>query len=93
MKQHTLSRNLHGSRPARPTRPLISSMFLSIRSRVLLLVLATLLPGLLGVAWLISSTYSAEREAHERSLRDTARAVSQVVDSELMRRATIARVL
>jgi len=68
-------------------------MFLSIRTRVLLLVLATLLPGMLGVAWLISTTYSAEREANERTLRDTARAISQVVDAELMRRATIARVL
>jgi len=68
-------------------------MFFSIRSRVLLLVLATLLPGMLGVTWLISTTYSAEREANERTLRDTARAVSQVIDSELMRRATIARVL
>ena len=68
-------------------------MFFSIRSRVLLLVLATLLPGMLGLAWLLSHTYSAEREANERTLRETARAVSQVIDGELLRRATIARVL
>jgi len=68
-------------------------MFLSIRSRVLLLVLATLLPGMLGVGWLISHTYSAERKANERTLRETARAISHVVDGELLRRVIIARVL
>jgi len=68
-------------------------MFLSIRSRVLLLVFATLLPAMLGVAWLISSTFSAEREANERTLRETGRALSQVIDGELMRRVTIASVL
>ena len=68
-------------------------MFASIRSRVLLLVLAVLLPGMLGVAWLISSTYDAERQANERTLRETARAISLVIDGELLRRATIARVL
>ncbi len=69
------------------------SMFPSIRSRVLFLVLAVLLPGMLGVAWLIGSTFDAERQAHERTLRDTGRAISQVIDGELQRRATIARVL
>jgi len=69
------------------------SMFPSIRSRVLFLVLAVLLPGMFGVGWLISSTYDAERQANERTLRDTARAVSQVIDSELLRRATMASVL
>jgi len=68
-------------------------MLLSIRSRVLLLVFATLLPAMLGVAWLISSTFSAEREANERTLRETGRALSQVIDGELMRRVTIASVL
>jgi len=76
---------------ARPDKA--PSMSFSIRSRVLLLVLAVLLPGMLGVAWLISSTYDAERQANERTLRETARAFSQVIDGELMRRATIARVL
>ena len=59
----------------------------------MLLVLAVLLPGMLGVAWLIKVTYAAEREAHERTLRETARAVSQIIDGELLRRATIVRVL
>lgn len=68
-------------------------MPVSIRSRLLLLVLSIILPGMLGVAWLIASTYEAERDAHERTLRDTARALSLLVDGELTRRAAIAHVL
>jgi signal transduction histidine kinase/ActR/RegA family two-component response regulator len=68
-------------------------MPVTIRSRLLLLVLSVLLPGMLGVAWLVASTYEAEREAHERTLRDTSRAISMLVDGELDRRAAIAHVL
>ena len=68
-------------------------MPVTIRSRLLLLVLSVLLPAGLGVAWLIGRTFQAEREAHERTLRETARAMSMVVDRELARRATIAQVL
>ena len=68
-------------------------MPVTIRSRLISLVLAVLLPALLGLAWLIGSTYEAEREAHQRNLRDTARAMSMLVDGELLRRATIAHVL
>ncbi|MDO9095171.1 MAG: response regulator [Rubrivivax sp.] len=68
-------------------------MPVTIRSRLLLLVLAVLLPGLLGVAWLIGSTFKAEQEAHGRALGETARALSQVVASELTQRAVVARVL
>ncbi|MBW8846738.1 MAG: response regulator [Burkholderiales bacterium] len=68
-------------------------MPVTIRSRLLLLVLAVLLPGMLGVGWLISSTYEAERDAHQRTLRDTSRALSMLIDGELSRRATIAHVL
>ncbi|MCY7316176.1 MAG: response regulator [Rubrivivax sp.] len=68
-------------------------MLVSIRSRLLTLVLAVLLPGLLGAAWLVGRTFQAERDAHERTLRETSRALSQVIDAELTRRATLARVL
>jgi len=68
-------------------------MFVSIRSRVILLVLAALLPGMLGLAWLIQDIYAAERQANERTLRESSRALSLAIDSELLRRATIARVL
>jgi signal transduction histidine kinase len=65
----------------------------TIRSRLLLLVMAVLLPGLGGTAWLIASTLDAEQRAGERGLRDTARALSMVVDRELSHRAAVARVL
>ncbi|KQW52023.1 hypothetical protein ASD88_05345 [Pelomonas sp. Root662] len=52
-----------------------------------------LLPGMLGVAWLIADSYAAERDTHERSLRDTATALSMLVDGELLRRAAVAHVL
>ncbi|MDR7331278.1 ATP-binding protein [Roseateles asaccharophilus] len=68
-------------------------MPVTLRSRLLMLVLSVLLPGLLGLAWVIFSTYEAERNAHEANLRDTTRALSQLVDGELARRGTIAQVL
>ena len=68
-------------------------MPVTIRSRLLLLVLSVLLPGLLGLVWLIATTFQGERAAYERNLRDTARALSQVVNGELEQRTTLARVL
>jgi len=68
-------------------------MPVTIRSRLLLLVLSVLLPGLLGASWLIANTFETERSAHERNLRDTARELSMVVDRELAQRAAVARVL
>jgi len=68
-------------------------MSVSIRSQLLLLVLAVLLPGLVGLAFFIGGAYEAEREANTRTLRDTARALALVVDVELRKRAAVARVL
>ncbi|MGQ3051529.1 MAG: ATP-binding protein [Roseateles sp.] len=68
-------------------------MPVTIRSRLLLLVLSVLLPGMLGVAWLIADSYETVRHTHERSLRDTASALSMLVDGELLRRAAVAHVL
>ena len=68
-------------------------MPVTIRFRLLLLVLSVLLPSMLGMGWLIVSALQTERAAHERTLRDTARALSMVVDRELAQRAAIARVL
>ena len=66
-------------------------MPVTIRSRLLLLVLSVLLPGLIGAVWLVAHTFEAERSAHEHSLRDTARALSMVVDRELAQRSALAR--
>ena len=79
------------STPARVNRP--APLSVTIRSRLLLLVLSVLLPGLLGMVWLIDSTFRAEREANQRTLRDTTRALSMVIDSEIGQRAMLARVL
>ena len=68
-------------------------MLVTIRSRLLLLVLALLLPALLGVVWIIGSTFRAERDANTRTLRDSARALAMVVDRELRQRSTLARLL
>ena len=68
-------------------------MPVTIRSRLLLLVLAVLLPAVLGSGWLILTALQAERASHELRLRDTTRALSMVVDGELERRIGIARAL
>ena len=68
-------------------------MSVSIRARLLLLVLAALLPALVGLGYFVAATYSAEREANHRSLRDSARALAMVVDLELRQRASIAQLL
>ena len=65
----------------------------SIRSRLLFLVACCVLPALAGALWLVVRTADAEREAHERTLRETARAMSLVVERELAQRATIAQLL
>ena len=57
------------------------------------LVVAVLVPALLGAAWVIREAYHNERELLHTKLRDTTRALSLVVDRDLARRADMARVL
>ncbi|MBB2487648.1 response regulator [Mitsuaria sp. WAJ17] len=63
---------------------------LSVRTRLVLLVLAVVLPGALAALW---AAWRAEEERLVRHLRDDTRALSMVVDRELAQRAAIARVL
>ena len=65
----------------------------SIRTRLLLLLLSVLLPAVVAALWLLSETYSDERRAHERLLSDSSRALALVVDRELAQRAFMARAL
>ncbi|MDQ7744378.1 hybrid sensor histidine kinase/response regulator [Hydrogenophaga pseudoflava] len=65
----------------------------TIRSRLLLLMLAVLLPAIAAALIVIARTYQSEREAVHRGLRDNASAVAQVLDRELTRRADIARAM
>jgi signal transduction histidine kinase/ActR/RegA family two-component response regulator len=62
-----------------------------IRSRLLLLLLSVLLPAVIAAVFIITKTYSAERQANQRVLSDTARALSLVVDRELLQRASLIR--
>ena len=68
-------------------------MPLPIRSRLLVLVLSVMLPGIIAALWVSWQTWSDERDATVRHMRDSTRALSMVVDKELARRAGIARVL
>src|SRR5688572_8512248 len=63
---------------------------MSVRLRILLLVLCVLASTLAAAAWAVASTYSREKQAIERALRETARALSLVVDRELGRREAVA---
>jgi signal transduction histidine kinase len=66
---------------------------LSIRSRLILLVLSILLPALVASAWVLSQTYRVERESNQHLLEDTSRALSMVLDRELAQRAVVVRAL
>ena len=55
-------------------------MTVSIRSRLLLLVLSVLVPGVAAALWVVTQTYHAERQALDRHLRDTTRALATVID-------------
>lgn len=68
-------------------------MSLSIRTRLMLLVLSVMLPGVLAALWVSWQTWVDEQDALVRHMRDNTRALSMVVDKELARRAGIAQVL
>jgi signal transduction histidine kinase len=65
----------------------------SIRSHLLLLVIAVLLPAVLGASWLLVRSLGMERDLQQHSLRDRARWLSHAIDREVARRETIARVI
>jgi signal transduction histidine kinase/CheY-like chemotaxis protein len=62
----------------------------SIRARLLILVFAVWLPAMAGFGVLARSTYLHETQTATQHIRDLARSISLVVDSELDRRAAIA---
>ncbi|HUP09422.1 MAG TPA: response regulator [Caldimonas sp.] len=66
---------------------------MSLRLRLILLALAVFLPALVAALWVIGRTYDSERTNLERSLRETTRALSLVVDKELGKREIVARIL
>ena len=68
-------------------------MPLSIRSRLLLLLLSVLLPAMLGVGWLVANTFESERAVNERNLRQVSHGLAMAVQIEVGRRTTIAHLL
>lgn len=66
---------------------------MSIRQRLVLLVLAVLLPALAAALWVILRISQSERETLERNARDTTRAMALLVDREFTRQAAVARAL
>ena len=66
---------------------------MSLRSRLMLLVLAVILPAALTALWVVGETWQRERATLQQRLQETTRALSLVVDRELGKRALIARIL
>ena len=66
---------------------------MSIRTRLLLLVFAVWLPAMAGFGVLARSTYLHETGTATQHVRELARSISILVDSELDKRATIAYTL
>ena len=64
-----------------------------IRTRLLLLVLAILLPAIVGAAISIAYIYEEQRELTHRNLRETARAMSLVLERELRERERVLQTL
>ncbi|MEO7335924.1 MAG: response regulator [Caldimonas sp.] len=66
---------------------------MSLRLRLILLALAVFLPALVAALWVINRAYDNERIGLQRGLRETTRALAMVVDRELSKRETVARIL
>jgi len=64
-----------------------------IRSRLLLLVLAVLVPGLIGAGIAIAYVYQEEHDFNNASLSETSRALALALDREMRRRESILQTL
>jgi signal transduction histidine kinase/CheY-like chemotaxis protein len=66
---------------------------MTLRFRVILFTICILVPAIGAGAWMVAATYQRERSAYDATMRETARALSLVVDRELQRRDAIVRTL
>lgn len=64
-----------------------------IRTRLLLLVLAVLVPAFLAATFGIGYMYEEERTFHRESMRETARALALVIDKEVATREALLKAL
>ncbi len=77
-----------------PLSPVLAaSKGMSIRTRLILLVLSVLLPALVAGWWVLGLTYRLEREANQRLLEENSRNIAMVLDRELSQRAVVVRAL
>jgi len=65
----------------------------TLRARLVWMMLAVLLPTAALFVWIVASTYQREMASAHQQLRETTRALSLVVDRELDKRGAIARTL
>ncbi|HVL55532.1 MAG TPA: cache domain-containing protein, partial [Burkholderiaceae bacterium] len=66
---------------------------MSIRSRLVVLVLAVIVPAIVASGWAVYTTYGRETDAVERTLRETTRAMALLVEREIEKRETAALIL
>src|SRR6185369_6568230 len=66
---------------------------MTLRGRLVWMMLAVLLPTAGLFVWIVGATYQRETASAHQQLRETTRALSLVVDRELDKRAAIARTL
>ncbi|HZQ60829.1 MAG TPA: ATP-binding protein [Casimicrobiaceae bacterium] len=80
---------------ARPASPRLFRRWLplTIRTRLILLVVAVFIPVVTAALWDLFVQYGRERAAIEQSVRETTHALALVVDRELGKREVIARML
>ncbi|MED5618315.1 PAS domain-containing protein [Ideonella sp. BN130291] len=66
---------------------------MTLSRRLLLLMLAVLLPTAALFAWIVVATYQRELDSERQHLRETVHALALVVDRELDKRSAVARTL
>src|SRR5579872_5126240 len=72
---------------------LLSTRLPTVQARISALVVACVLPAALAASWLIYHDYQMQRASLESGTVDTARALSQAVDRELIGAEAALRVL
>jgi signal transduction histidine kinase/ActR/RegA family two-component response regulator len=70
-----------------------SGTAVSIRTRLLALVLAIVLPGLLGALWGLNVLYQQQKQAASRNLEEIAQGVGAIVEKELASREFMLKTL
>jgi hypothetical protein len=78
-----MPRPLRGRLGPFPRGPVSADGIMKLRSHLVLLVLAAMLPLLLFTVFIVRQEIRDQHDVLERGLRDTVRALSQAVDREV----------